>query len=186
MPEKLRTLSIDDMYKNDIYIAFDSKNKNIICYSENEEYVKKYLTANDLIDKCDIFDSDNERFNRIFQNSYCMFELDYYFSGKDIICTNFEYNLYRESFSEYYRKMNDTMKNLKEFYNSMKLTEKEKNILFKATKLLYDKRYRMDAFIDDTLNNKDLRKMAEIELKISGADVQMNFEDVFGYYMIII
>ena len=64
MPEKLRTLSIADMYKNDIYIAFDSKNKNIICYSENEEYVKKYLTANDLIDKCDIFDSDNERFNR--------------------------------------------------------------------------------------------------------------------------
>lgn len=183
---KLNSPAVNDIYDGNVYIAFDSKSKDIICHANNEEYVKKYLTANDIIDRCEIFDSDNREFNRIFLNSYWMFKLDYNFPGKDIICTQLEYSLYRESFNEYFNKMNDTMKNLKMFYNSMKLTEKEKNILFKATKLLYDKRYRIDAFIDDTLNNKDLRKMAELELRMTGAGVSMNFEDVYGYYMIII
>ena len=57
--------------------------------------------------------------------------------------------------------------------------------MFKATKLLNYGYYESYRIKENDIDNKSLREMAELELKISGEE-EVNFEDVYGYYMVIV
>ena len=60
----------DKMYDFKLYIAYESKSKKLICHSDCLKDVELYLTANDLLDKVEIFDSDNDKFNEVFTSCY--------------------------------------------------------------------------------------------------------------------
>lgn len=183
---KLYALPFPSAYGKNLYIAYNKKTNRIIAYADNESDVIKYLLANDMREECDIKVSDNAEFNSIFICHYNAFRLDYYFKNRDLICTDYECGLYIDSFREYFQKVRETINNLKMVYNSMDLTEKEKNAIFKATKIIYDKNNSVDYIKDKTLNNKDLRKLLELEIALNGFDGTLDIKDVFGYYMIMI
>ena len=146
--------------------------------------VELYLTANDLLDKVEIFDSDNDKFNEVFTSCYYEYGLVNPLLkpfNNISVCTSLELNIFNRSRMEFNSKVRTTVNNLK----SLEWTEKEKNILFKATKLLYDEGCKSYKIRDECIDNKSLRIMAELELKLTGSE-EVNFEDVYGYYMVIV
>lgn len=175
---------INNPYDCKLYIAYESKSKKLICHSDCLKDVKLYLSSNDLLDKVEIFDSDNDKFNEVFVSCYYEYSLVIPFKN-NIVCTLLELNIFNRSRMELNSKVRTTVNNLKSIYNSLDWTEKEKNILFKATKLLNDEGYASYKIKDEYIDNNSLREMAELELKIRGEE-EVNFEDVYGYYMVII
>ena len=175
---------INNPYDFKLYIAYESKSKKLICHSDCLKDVELYLTANDLLDKVEIFDSDNDKFNEVFDCCYYKYKLVRPFKI-NIVCTILEFNIFNRSRMEFNSKVRTTVNNLKSIYNSLEWTEKEKNILFKATKLLYDEGCKSYKIRDECIDNKSLRVMAELELKLTGSE-EVNFEDVYGYYMVIV
>ena len=178
----------DKMYDFKLYIAYESKSKKLICHSDCLKDVELYLTANDLLDKVEIFDSDNDKFNEVFTSCYCEYGLVNPLLkpfNNISVCTSLELSIFNRSRMEFNSKVRTTVNNLKSIYNSLEWTEKEKNILFKATKLLYEEGCKSYKIRDECIDNKSLREMAELELKLTGSE-EVNFEDVYGYYMVIV
>ena len=76
--------------------------------------VELYLTANDLLDKVEIFDSDNDKFNEVFTSCYCEYGLVNPLLkpfNNISVCTSLELNIFNRSRMEFNSKVRTTVNN---------------------------------------------------------------------------
>lgn len=179
-------------YSNDLlYIAYNSNNKRLICYSAEKNILDLYLMRCGIYDDVTIFKTEDPKFIQAIRDGFyelCLVKFD--LEDGLFICTVREDGYLSRLDEEYYRRTDYIMRELSTIINALDFDEKELKALIKAGKVLSSKRkIRQGLLPKGILDNKTLRQLSMQESELYG-DRDAN-DDNFNlvcsrYYVILI
>ena len=175
---------------NELYLAYYTQNKNVVCWFHDKSKVESYLFKNDIYDECTIFKSTSEKFNKAIRSEYWSYRL----TVRDtiigtFICTDKEWGYIHKQSYENYKRTTSILNDFSYLINTVDFTEKELEKIIKASKVLskINREYEVDRLVPkQCLDNKTIRKLVQMDDEIYGRTENDDFESFYKRYEIIL
>lgn len=171
-----------------MYIAYFKHNKYLVAYGYDKHQMELYLMRSGIYDQVNIYESKDSKFNDAIKFEKCPFRLmTINFDEKSFICTEREMQLLNRYEYENETRIKSILNDMSYLLNTINFSDKEKDKIFKASKILYEKcknEITHDLIPKGCLDNKTLRRLREMEDELIG-ETPGDFSDCCHKYCII-